>query len=89
MRVCGCIYRKSISNTHSKAKKWLSLNKVIGFRCICAKTGFLNIGDLSWYQEEMINSKSLKSINDNAYKVGVPDEYDISATFNVFLSLFV
>jgi hypothetical protein len=37
----------------------------------------------------MINSKSLKSINDNAYKVGVPDEYDISATFNVFLSLFV
>jgi hypothetical protein len=37
----------------------------------------------------MINSKSLKSINDNAYKVGVPDEYGISATFNVFLSLFV
>ena len=28
----------------------------------------------------------LDSINDNAYKLDLPGEYNISATFNVFLS---
>jgi hypothetical protein len=37
----------------------------------------------------MINFKSLKTINDNAYKIGVPGDYGVSATFNVSdLSLF-
>jgi len=38
----------------------------------------------------MDHSKSMKKINDNAYKVNLLSDYSVSATFNVFfyLSLF-
>lgn len=31
----------------------------------------------------MVHFKSLKKINDDAYKVDLPNEYGVSATFNV------
>jgi hypothetical protein len=43
-------YRKKMNIMHSKliiAEKWLSLNQVIEFGCICTMKGFLNVEDLS------------------------------------------
>jgi len=51
-----------------------SLNQEIGFGFTCAQKDSQSIEGLNCI---------LEKINDNAYKVDLPDEYNISATFNV------
>uniref|UniRef100_A0A2N9HHC6 Reverse transcriptase domain-containing protein n=1 Tax=Fagus sylvatica TaxID=28930 RepID=A0A2N9HHC6_FAGSY len=61
----------------------LSLNQEIGFGFTCAKKDSQPIEKLSCILEEMDLSKFLRTINDNAYKVDLPGEYKVSATFNI------
>ena len=66
----------------------LSFSRAIGFGCICARRDFRPMksklqprGDGPF--------QILERTNDNAYKVDLPGEYGITATFNVYdLTLF-
>ena len=60
----------------------LSFSPMIGFRCICARRDFRPIGNQSYNHQGM--GQILERIDDNAYKVDLPGEYDVSATFNVY-----
>uniref|UniRef100_A0A2N9IFA2 Uncharacterized protein n=1 Tax=Fagus sylvatica TaxID=28930 RepID=A0A2N9IFA2_FAGSY len=57
--------------------------KEIGFGFTCAKKDSQPIERLSCILEEMDLFQILEKINDNAYKVDLPGEYKVSATFNV------
>ena len=58
----------------TRAVDMSSLNRVIRFGCIWEKKDFQPIGG---------PFQILERINDNAYKLDLPGEYNISATFNV------
>ena len=65
----------------------LSFNPMIRFGCICARRDFKPIGNQSYNHEEMGHFRSLKGLM--TYKVDLPGEYGVSATFNVSdLTLF-
>jgi hypothetical protein len=60
---------------------------MIGFGCICARRDFKAIRNQSYNHEEMGHFRSLKGLM--TYKVDLPGEYGVSATFNVSdLTLF-
>jgi len=65
----------------------LSFNPMIRFGCICARRDFKPKGNQSYNHEEMGHFRSLKGLM--TYKVDLPGEYGVSATFNVSdLTLF-
>ena len=59
----------------------MSSSPVIRFGCICVRRDIRTIENQSYNHEEMGH--------DNAYKVDLSGEYDVSATFNIYyLTLF-
>ena len=61
-----------------------SLNRVIGFGCIMRKERFPARRRSKLHPRGDGPFQVLERINDNAYKLDLPGEYNISATFNVF-----
>lgn len=86
-------YATKANNRHKRQ----NLDLVIGFECICGKKGFQNLGSQietqkGWSFSNPRNNgpfQVLERINNNAYKLDLPSEYNISASFIVSnLSLF-
>jgi len=61
---------------------------VIRFECIWGKKKeiFLTKKDLSWKLMPIGDGpfQILEKLNDNAYKVNLPSDYNVSVTFNIF-----
>jgi hypothetical protein len=85
MKVCGKRLKKRIMCIRPKpirGANMLSFSPAIGYGCICARKSKLQPRGDGPFQ-------ILERINDNAYKVDLPGEYGVSATFNVSdLTLF-
>ena len=69
-------------NKLTKGVVKLSLNLKIGFRCTCAKK-FPAQRRSKLLPKDDGPFQVLEHINDNAYKLDLPDEHNVSATFNV------
>ena len=64
-------------------------NPVIGFGCTCGRNDFPNQRKSKLQPSGDGPFQVLERINDNAYKIDLPGEYSVSATFNVAdLTLF-
>lgn len=59
------------------------LRRVIKYGFICRRNDFLIENFLKFNLELMVPFKMVKKIGDNAYKIELPDDYGVSATFNV------
>ena len=73
----------NMPNKPTKGPAKLSLNPEIGFGCTCIRKDFPHKGDPSCSLRGDGPFQVLECINDNAYKLDLPGEYTVRATFNI------
>jgi len=78
-----------LHSTLIKGEIGLFFSQIVEFKCIYEKKRFLEQRKSKLMLKGDRSFHFLKRINDNAYKVDLPCEYDVTATFSVSdLSLF-